>query len=216
MYDNEKKTLIEACKRMYNNGLTVGSWGNISMRISDDRIIITPSGSNYMKMNIEDIVVMDLNGNKIEGRLNPSSERLMHYQIYRKRNNVNAIVHTHSIYSSVISVINKDIPPITEDIVMILGKNVKVAKYALTGTMELANNVVEALGANNAAIMANHGAGSVGSDMERAITAAEVLEKSSRIMVYTMNFKYSTIPDDDIYKLLNISSGYLNQWKNWK
>ncbi len=216
MYDNEKKTLIEACKRMYNNGLTVGSWGNISMRISDDRIIITPSGSNYMKMNIEDIVVMDLNGNKIEGRLNPSSERLMHYQIYRKRNNVNAIVHTHSIYSSVISVINKDIPPITEDIVMILGKNVKVAKYALTGTMELANNVVEALGANNAAIMANHGAVSVGSDMERAITAAEVLEKSSRIMVYTMNFKYSTIPDDDIYKLLNISSGYLNQWKNWK
>ncbi len=216
MYDNEKRTLVEACKRMYSSGLTVGSWGNISMRIPNNRIIITPSGSNYMRINIDDFVIMDLNGNKIEGRLNPSSERLMHFQIYRKRNDVNAIVHTHSIYSSIMSVINRNIPPITEDIVMILGKNVRVAKYALTGTAELANNVVEALGVNNAALLANHGAVSVGSDMERALTAAEVLEKSSRIMAYVMNFKYSTIPDDDIPKLLNISTDYLNQWKNWK
>ena len=109
MYDNEKRTLVEACKRMYSSGLTVGSWGNISMRIPNNRIIITPSGSNYMRINIDDFVIMDLNGNKIEGRLNPSSERLMHFQIYRKRNDVNAIVHTHSIYSSIMSVINRNI-----------------------------------------------------------------------------------------------------------
>ncbi|KJE49130.1 MULTISPECIES: class II aldolase/adducin family protein [Acidiplasma] len=216
MLESCKENVVNACKRMYASGFTVGSWGNISMR-SGNYICITPSGSNYSKLRPEDIVVTDINGKKIEGTLEPSSERLMHYEIYKKRPDVNFIIHTHAVYSSIFSVINMEIPAITEDVAMILGKSVKIARYALTGTEELAQNVVNALGSNNAAIMANHGAVSVGQDMERAMAASEVLEKTARIMSYAIMYgKYTTIPDEDIKILMEKSGNYLKQWKNWE
>jgi len=217
MYENERAIVLNACKRMLNDKLTVGSWGNISLRTGDNNVVITPSGTNYLKSSLNDMIVTDLSGNVLEGKLKPSSERLMHYEIYKNRKDVNAIVHTHSIFSSVLSVINEDIPAITEDIAMLLGDNIKVSEYALTGTMELAKNVVKGLKNNNATIMKNHGAVTVGSDMERAIVASEVLEKSANIYIYSRIIgKINKIPDDDINKLKNMSENYLKQWDNWK
>jgi len=217
MYENERSMVLEACRRMVNDKLTVGSWGNISLRTDDNNVIITPSGTNYLKSSLNDMIVTDLSGNVLEGKLKPSSERLMHYEIYKNRKDVNAIVHTHSIFSSVLAVINEDIPAITEDIAMLLGDNIKVSEYALTGTMELAKNVVKGLKNNNATIMKNHGAVTVGSDMERAIVASEVLEKSANIYIYSRIMgKINKIPDDDINKLKNMSENYLKQWDNWK
>ncbi len=217
MYENERAIVLNACKRMVNDKLTVGSWGNISLRTGDNNVVITPSGTNYLKSSLNDMIVTDLYGNVLEGKLKPSSERLMHYEIYKNRKDVNAIVHTHSIFSSVLSVINEDIPAITEDIAMLLGDNIKVSEYALTGTMELAKNVVEGLKNNNATIMKNHGAVTVGSDMERAIVASEVLEKSANIYIYSRIIgKINKIPGNDINKLKNMSEDYLKQWDNWK
>lgn len=217
MYENERAIVLEACRRMVNDKLTVGSWGNISLRTDDNNVVITPSGTNYLKSSLNDMIVTDLSGNVLEGKLKPSSEKLMHYEIYKNRKDVNAIVHTHSIFSSVLSVINEDIPAITEDIAMLLGDNIKVSEYALTGTIELAKNVVKGLKNNNATIMKNHGAVTVGSDMERAIVASEVLEKSANIYIYSRIIgKINKIPDDDINKLKNMSENYLKQWDNWK
>ncbi len=217
LYEKERGIVLNACRQMVNDKLTVGSWGNISLRTHDNSIVITPSGTNYLKSTIDDMVVTDINGDIIEGNLKPSSERLMHYEIYKNRNDVNAIVHTHSIYSSVLSVVDDNIPAITEDIAMLLGNNIKVSEYAITGSIELAKNVVKGLGKNNAAIMKNHGAVSVGNDMERSIVASEILEKSAKIYIYSKIMgKINTIPDNDINKLRSISEDYLNQWKKWK
>ncbi len=215
MYDFERDKIIEASNEIISSSMTVGSWGNISMRTDDGNIVITPSGKNYKKLKKEDLVVTDINGNVISGKFKPSSERLMHYEIYKKRNDVNAIVHTHASYSSILSVINEDLPVITEDVAMILG-HVKVAKYAITGSMDLALNVASALDNSNAAIMANHGAVAVGSDMERAYTAAQVLEKSCKIFVFSKIIgKLNVIPEDDVKRLYEISEAYLSQWKQW-
>ncbi len=217
LYEKEREIVLNACRRMVNDKLTVGSWGNISLRTDDNNVVITPSGTNYTKSTVDDMVITGINGNILEGKLKPSSERLMHYEIYKNRKDVNAIVHTHSIYSSVLSVVDENIPAITEDIAMLLGNNIKVSEYAITGSIELAKNVVSGLGNNNATVMKNHGAVSVGSDMERSITASEVLEKSAKIYIYSrMIGKVNIIPDNDINKLRAISEDYLNQWKNWK
>ncbi|AAT43932.1 class II aldolase/adducin family protein [Picrophilus oshimae] len=215
MYDHEKERIIEASRDIISSSLTVGSWGNISMRAHDGNIVITPSGKNYKKLSKEDLIVTDINGNIISGKYKPSSERLMHYEIYKKRKDVNAIVHTHAVYSSVLSVIDEDLPVITEDVAMLLG-HVRVAKYAITGSMDLALNVASVLNDANAAIMANHGAVAVGVDMERAYTAAQVLEKSCKIFVLSRIIgRVNVVPEEDAKQLSKISESYLSQWKNW-
>jgi L-fuculose-phosphate aldolase len=216
-YELERNTVLNACREMVRSNLTVGSWGNISMRCSDGNVVITPSGTNYEKSRPEDMVVTDMYGTTIDGNMRPSSEKLMHYAIYRNRPDVMAIVHTHSIYSSVLSVTDERIPPITEDTAMLLGYGVNVAEYAITGSEELAENVVRGLENNNATIMKNHGAVTVGSDMDRAVIAAQVLEKSAHIFIMAkISGTVNILPEEDVKKLRAMSEGYLNQWKNWK
>ncbi|EQB72085.1 MAG: hypothetical protein AMDU4_FER2C00154G0001 [Ferroplasma sp. Type II] len=217
LYEKERNIVLNACREMLKSNLTVGSWGNISLRTEDGNVVITPSGTNYSKSLPEDMVITDIEGTIIDGKMKPSSERLMHYKIYKNRHDVMAIVHTHSIYSSVLSVTDDRIPPITEDTAMLLGDGVNVSKYALTGTIELADYVVEGLGSNNATIMKNHGAVSVGTDMERAIVTSQVLEKSASIFITAkMLGKVNILPPEDVAKLRGLSENYLKQWKNWK
>ncbi len=217
IYELERNIVLNACREMVKGNLTVGSWGNISMRCNDGNIVITPSGTNYEKSKPGDMVITDINGKVIDGKMTPSSERLMHYAIYKKRPDVMAIVHTHSVYSSVLSVTDDRIPPITEDTAMILGNGVNVSEYAITGSQDLADKVVIGLDTNNATIMKNHGAVVVGSDMDRAVIAAQVLEKSAHIFILTkIAGKVNILPDEDVKKLRGMSESYLNQWKNWK
>ena len=217
IYELERNIVLNACREIVRSNLTVGSWGNISLRCGDGNIVITPSGTNYEKSKPEDMVITDINGKVIDGKLTPSSERLMHYAIYKKRPDVMAIVHTHSIYSSVLSVTDERIPPITEDTAMLLGNGVNVSEYSLTGTQELADKVVRGLDTNNTTIMKNHGAVAVGSDMDRAVTAAQVLEKSAHIFILAkLAGKVNVLPGEDVERLRGMSEGYLNQWKNWK
>jgi L-fuculose-phosphate aldolase len=136
---------------------------------------------DYTKLDHEDMVIVDLEGNVIEGKWKPSTKLAMHCEIYKAREDVNAIVHIHPVYSSIFSVIKEDIPPIIEDLVMLLGDRIRVADYALPRGKELAANVVKALGKSNTVMLASHGSVCVGNDVERTLTACEVLEKSAQI-----------------------------------
>jgi L-fuculose-phosphate aldolase len=217
LYEKERNIVLNACREMVKSNLTVGSWGNISMRTPDGNVVITPSGTNYSKSVAGDIVITGMDGKITDGKMKPSSERLMHYEIYKHRPDVMAIVHTHSIYSSVLAVTDERIPPITEDTAMLLGDGVNVSEYALTGTIELADYVVRGLGSNNATIMKNHGAVSVGTDMDRAIVASQVLEKSANIFINAkMLGNINVLPKEDVAKLRAMSEAYLKQWRNWK
>ena len=190
MWDTEKKMVLEAAQQMVQEGLVVGNMGNVSMRLGDtsgrELLAITPSGRYYDSLDPDDIVIVDFEGKCIEGKLKPSVETMLHIEIYKTRKKVNAIVHSHPVFSSVVAVTGMEIPAILDDQVACLGGGINVAEYAPSGSLEMVRNVVSALGERNAVIMANHGALSVGNDMRDALTNCEILEKTARIYVYAL------------------------------
>ncbi|MGI6262498.1 MAG: class II aldolase/adducin family protein [Succiniclasticum sp.] len=178
-----RHALVEAGRRILASSLTVGSWGNLSQRVAGDGVAITPSGRSYESLQDEDIVITGLDGSIREGHLIPSSELPLHLAIYRALPQACAIVHTHSLYASVLAVQHRDLPPLVEDLVQLTGGPVRCAAYALPGTEALGDNVVAALDGHRAALLANHGAVCWGTTLAEALTCAELLEKASHIYV---------------------------------
>ncbi|NLN15681.1 MAG: L-fuculose-phosphate aldolase [Tissierellia bacterium] len=181
----ERKLIVEYGKKLITNGLTRGSGGNISIYDRELGLIaITPSGQDYFKTKPEDIVILDLEGNVVEGKLKPSSELDMHLILYKNREDANAIVHTHSRYATAISCMGWNLEPV-HYLIGLAGYDVKCAKYATYGSKELARNALEAIGDRNAVLLANHGLIALGSDLERAFSTAEHIEFVSEIYYLT-------------------------------
>lgn len=178
----EKALLLESGKKLLHEGFTVETWGNISLRGADQLIYITPSGMNYDTCTEDDIVVMGLDGTIVDGHRTPSIEHGLHRAVYTARPDVNAVVHTHPIYSTVFSAMGEDIPLLIDEAAQALGSIVRTASYALPGTEELAAHCVEALGSSsNACLLQSHGAVCVGRDMNAAFRTARVLEMTAEI-----------------------------------
>lgn len=181
----ERKLIVEYGKKLITNGLTRGSGGNISIYDRELGLIaITPSGQDYFKTKPEDIVILDLEGNVVEGKLKPSSELDMHLILYKNREDANAIVHTHSRYATAISCMGWNLEPV-HYLIGLAGYDVKCAKYATYGSKELARNALKAIGDRNAVLLANHGLIALGSDLERAFSTAEHIEFVSEIYYLT-------------------------------
>ena len=179
---NEKTLLIESGKKLLHEGFTVETWGNISVRGDDGLVYITPSGMDYDTCTEDDIVVMTLDGTVVDGHRVPSIENGLHRAVYAARPDVNAIVHTHPIFSTVFSAMGENIPLIIDEAAQALGDEVRTAPYALPGTDELANNCAGALGQKaNACLLQSHGAVCVGRDMKSAFKTARVLEMTAEI-----------------------------------
>ena len=177
-----RKLVIDSCVRLYDSNLTVGTWGNISIRDPDTGYVyITPSGMDYYSCLPEDINLYKPDGTLVEGFRTPSIEKNLHLSIYRARPDVGGVIHAHPLYSSVFGVLEEDIPAVTEEFAQLIGKKVCCSRYALPGTDELAGAVVDALGAGAAVILPNHGTVCVGKDIESAFAIAEVLEKACHI-----------------------------------
>lgn len=178
-----KKLIVESGKRMAGSGLTVETWGNISYRDPETQLVyLTPSAMLYDTIVESDVVVCKLDGTIVEGTRKPTIETEMHLSIYRNREDVNAVVHTHPMYSMVYAAQGKDIPLIIDEAAQILGDICRCAEYALPGTLELADNCVAALGEkSNACLVHSHGAVCVGGDMDGAFKVAKVLEVTSQI-----------------------------------
>jgi L-fuculose-phosphate aldolase len=196
-----KQRVIELCQKISKEGLVKGTWGNISIR-EGKKVYITPSGYPYDKMKEEDIIVIDLNGEIIEGFREPSSELKVHIAIYNERKDVNCVLHTHPVYSSIVSLVKDFIPPLIEDGVMICGERINVSKYGEPGSWELANNVLNALGTNNAVILKNHGLVTVGENENEALTASIVAEKTAQIYIEALKIgEISILSEEDAKKL---------------
>ncbi|MCG0274922.1 MAG: class II aldolase/adducin family protein [Thermosediminibacteraceae bacterium] len=177
-----KQMVVEYGEKLVEKGLVVATWGNISARNGEEEVfVITPSGMEYTKLEPEDIVEVDLDGKPLATGRKPSVETPVHAAIYRARPDVRAIVHTHSINASACAAARVEIPCIMEDMAAMVGGAVKVAKYAPSGSQELARNVVEALGDRNAVLLANHGVVAVGKNLEEAFKVSLVVEKSAEI-----------------------------------
>ena len=182
MNNTFKQAVLQAGKAMQSRNLTIETWGNISVRDPETGYIyLTPSGMPYDTINEDDICVLDKDGNVIEGKRKPSVEKMLHVLIYQNRKDVNAILHTHPLSSTVFAVLHKDIPCVTDEMAQAIGGSVKCAEYALPGSMELAGNCLKALGSSMAVLLANHGAVCLGRNMKECFKVATVLETSADI-----------------------------------
>lgn len=182
-YNKQRQEIIAAGREMLAAGLAVGTWGNISCRVDENVIAITPSGVEYTALEEADIVIMTLDGQVAEGSLRPSTEHPLHRQIYRDRPDVKAVVHSHSIYASAMACARQPIPAAVEDLVQIVGGDVPVADYHLPGSQVLAAAVSEVLANRDGVLLANHGVVGVGKTVAEALRVCAVIEKAARITI---------------------------------
>jgi L-fuculose-phosphate aldolase len=178
-----KDLVCESGKRLLGKGYVSGTWGNISLRLDDHLMAITPSGREYETMVPEDIVIVDYLTHKYEGDLKPSSEYKLHTEIYRSRKNIHAVIHTHQMNASTVAAARREVPPILDDMAQIIGPSIRCADYALPNTKKIVRATVRALKGRFAALMANHGAVCVGRDMNEAFVVCEVLEKACKAFI---------------------------------
>ena len=210
MWAAEKRAVVEAAREIASLGLVAGSSGNVSLRLQPakrDRhlLAITPLGKPWSDLQDADIVIVDFDIEPVEGDLVPSSETLLHVGAYRRRADVNAVIHTHSVYCSVAAVTGLDIPPIIDEMVICVGGAVRVSEYAFPGSQELADAVCAALGDRNAALIRNHGAVGVGRDLREAIDVCALVERVARIYVYaSLLGKPDTLPADVVEAELGV------------
>ncbi len=184
MTEKEARNLIcESGRRLVEKGLVSRTWGNISIRMDENIMLITPSGRTYEDLKPEEVVQVYIESLKYEGSIKPSSEFVLHAEVYKKRKNVNAVIHTHQMNASTLAAAHREVPPILDDMAQIIGPSVRVADYALPGTKKIVRKTVKALQGRNAALMANHGAVCVGKDMEEAFVVCEVLEKACKAYI---------------------------------
>ncbi len=179
--------IVATCRTMLETGLVVGTWGNVSRRCGRGCLLITPSGIPYPALEAEDLVAVGSNGKPApgeSGRRHPSTETLLHAEIYRARPDVEAVVHTHSPYASVFAVTGVEIPPVLEEMAQLIGGGVRVARYALPGTKQLGEAAVAALEDRSAVLLANHGVVGVGRTLQEALTVCQVVEKSAQVFLW--------------------------------
>ncbi|HBX22379.1 MAG TPA: class II aldolase/adducin family protein [Desulfotomaculum sp.] len=188
---------------MAASGLVTGTSGNISARVPGEHFyVVTPSGIPYDKIKKQDLVVVDGSGHVISSERRPSTELKMHLAIYNAREDIGAIVHTHSTYACALAVAGKSLPPILEEMVQLVGGAVPVARYARAGTVHLAAAAVEVLGASNAVLLANHGLVGMGRDLDEAYQVCLVVEKAAQVYAMAaMMGRVEVISPEDVQTL---------------
>jgi L-fuculose-phosphate aldolase len=175
---DERAQVVEYCLRMQADDLTVGTSGNLSVR-SGDHIAITPSGVPYDQLTPELVCVIDLDGAKVSDGLEPSSEVPMHTAVYQ-HTDARAVVHTHPLYCTALSVLLTEVPPV-HYMIALLGGPVRVAPYARFGSAELAENSVRAMAGRYGVLLQNHGATTYGATLAKAYDRGIYLEWVCRL-----------------------------------
>ncbi|QIN80110.1 hypothetical protein GBA65_18070 [Rubrobacter marinus] len=178
-----RESVARVARQLVSSGLVTGTSGNVSARTPEGDVLITPTGLDYEVMGPEHVVLVDVNGNHLEGDLASSSETPMHTGIYRARPQVDAIVHTHSRYATTLACLGWEIPPVHYMLTTLSEDGrVPIAPYALYGTEELANNASEALGeSRNACLLRTHGTITLGESPEKAFSRTVTLEEMAEI-----------------------------------
>lgn len=200
-----KTQVLTIAKRIYSNRLVIASLGNVSCRDETGNIVITPSGIDYEELTLSDLVVTDTTGTKLQGEHNPSSETPMHTLIYRERPDICGVVHTHSLYASAFSVVNKEIPVDMVEVAAHVGGRVPVAPYSPPGTETLGEKALAALQDKRACLLQNHGVLAVGDTLEKAYKAAAIVEIAARIHILgSLIGEPRELPEKDIEEVKDL------------
>lgn len=182
--ESYKRLIVEGGRQMLAEGLTVGTWGNLSVRDPETGLIyVKPSGMKYGEIIEDDVVVFNPSYEIVDGERKPTIEYRFHIGVMNARADVNCVIHTHPVYSAVLGVLGIDLPPVCEDFVQLVGDRIVNCEYALPGTPELAANVVAGLGQRNAVMIPNHGTVCCGPDWDTVKKVCFVVEKAAQVYV---------------------------------
>ena len=203
-WDSDRQLLWEVTRELVGGGLVAGSNGNASLRLSGNQngghVLITPARRPYRQMGSRDLVVIDPDGEVLEGELLPSSEAALHLTLYKARQDIGAIIHTHSHFASVAAVAGLEIPPIVDEMVMNIGGSVMVAEYGFPSSEELAQAACQTLGETNAVLLRNHGLVGVGRTAWDALEVCQLVERVAQIFIYaTLLGKANPLPPEIIH-----------------
>jgi L-fuculose-phosphate aldolase len=198
-----KKDIIEMCRRIYQRGYVAANDGNVSVRVDDEHIVLTPTGMSKGFLQPADLCVVDIDGNKVAGRLNPSSESKMHLAIYRARRDVNAVVHAHPPTATGFAVAGIPLTKcVLPEVIVSIG-SIPIAEYATPGSEDLADVVVRYLNQYDAILMENHGAITVGETVTNAHYKMETMEHFAKIMFVAHQLgNVNVLPGNDVGDLM--------------
>ncbi|MGF6376594.1 L-fuculose-phosphate aldolase [Clostridiales Family XIII bacterium PM5-7] len=175
-----RQLLVDYGKKLVDTGLVQGTWGNISIRLDDEYMMVTPSGLDYQYLTTEDMVKVNINTLAYDGQRKPTSEKGLHAAVLRKRSEIGAVIHTHSKYCCIFAAARVEMPIEHPEARNIFGEKVAVSSYGFPGTEELVEETMKGLGENNATIMANHGMMCCGKDIAEAFDRCKLLEQCGK------------------------------------
>jgi L-fuculose-phosphate aldolase len=181
---NAPEAVLAAAKDMLRRNLVEGTAGNISARQEDGTIVITPSSVDYADMQLEDLVIINAEGETIqakEGR-SASSEKLLHLACYKGYDDIGSVIHSHPVYATMFAITHQSIPACIDEFSIYVGGEVRCTTYAASGTPDVGTAAVEALKDRGAALIANHGMVAVGPNPDKVLHLTALVERSAQIV----------------------------------
>jgi L-fuculose-phosphate aldolase len=180
--DQLRRDVVKGAKAIFTKGLVETGEGNVSVRNGKkEELFITPSFNQYETLKPNEIVHLNFEGKALSAGKLPSTEAKMHIAIYKSRPKVQAVIHTHSPFATMLSIVQKKIPIIMEEMYIFLGGSIDVSEFGEAHTIEIGDVALKALDIKNAALLANHGVIVCGKSLDHAIKFAELVEKLAKI-----------------------------------
>ena len=200
MLEKLREELVQLHLELPRHNLVAWTSGNVSVRDpGTGLVVIKPSGIRYEDLTPESMVVVDLDGKVVEGRYKPSSDTFAHVYVYRHREDVNGVVHTHSTFATAWAAAGRPIPPVLTAICDEFGGAIPVGAYAKIGGDEIGQEIIRSIGSSPAILMKNHGVFTVGKTPEAAVKAAVMVEDVARTVYHAMQLgQPDEIPADEV------------------
>ncbi len=181
MSESIEEEVLSSARRLFEDGLVVGTAGNVSGKKSPEEILITPSSIPYETMQLDDLVCLSLDGTKISGKHPPSTESQIHLECYKAYPEVGGVIHSHPKYASMFAVSQMPVPALIEEVIVYVGGDIEPAKYHKTGSAELAEHLAGELTHRSAVLMSNHGLLCIGKSAAEALKATQIVERTAEI-----------------------------------
>jgi len=180
--DKLRAEVLAVAKELLAKGLVEGTSGNVSARLSDGTICITPSSVSYETMTLDDLATIDAAGEQIGGERTASSEKGLHVACYAAFPEINGCIHAHPVHATMFAVARRPIPAVLDEFAIYVGGDVPVADYAQSGTDAVGEAAVKVLASVGAALIANHGMVAIGPDLRKALGITALVERSAKIV----------------------------------
>jgi L-fuculose-phosphate aldolase len=180
--ENAPEQIVAAAQELLSKGLVEGTSGNISARMENGNVALTPSSLDYRVMTVDDICVVDAAGEQVAGERGPTSEKYLHMAVMNAYEDIAVCIHSHAVHATMFAVAHQDVPSCIDEFTVYLGGDIRCTEYAPSGSPDLAEQVVKALDARGAALIANHGMVAIGTTMEKAMHNTALVERSAKII----------------------------------